>query len=184
MNLQTKNEMGNYLSNKKNLGLTIANALLFVLGIVFTIILIVSATRPVTLNKEYKYEKGSAFDYDYEAVVGTFEKDKISCEIFYGDDSQELELKYKVVDGELFARFVGDDDWESIGSASAYEITLDKDWFGKRVCLECGSAITLKVVSIILLSVGFAGGLALSYINYSNYKTSKSIMLSSPQEKQ
>lgn len=184
MSFLTKEETKKFLSNKKNLGLVLANALLFVLGLVFTIVLIVSATRPVTLKREYKFEQGNPFDYDYQSVVGTFTKNRITCEIFGGDDSVEVTLKYRVVDGELFACIVGDDDWECIGTASPYKVNLNEEWFGKKVCLKCKSAIALKVVSIVFLSVGFAGGLALTYINYSNYKKEKNIALSLSQEEE
>lgn len=183
MNLETKKNGGNgFLRNTKNLVLVLTNAMLLVVGIVFTIILIVSSNRPVTLNKEYKYEKGVTLSNDYSAVFGKFDEDKVYCEIFEGNYSEELTLKYKVVNGEFYACKVGYEDWTCIGTISPYKITIDKQWLGERITLECKDAKTLKTISIVLLSVAFSGSVALGFVNYINYKKTKRNTLSQNQE--
>lgn len=175
MNLEMEKNGGNgFLKNMKNLVLVLTNAMLLVVGVVFTIILIISSNRPVTLNKEYKYENGvTTLSTDYSAVFGKFDEDKVYCEIFEGNYSYELTLKYKVVDGGFYACKVGYEDWTCIGTISPYKITIDKQWLGERVTLECCGAKTLKTVSIVLLSVAFSGSVVLAFVNYTNYKKAK-----------
>lgn len=183
MNLEMGKNGGNgFLKNIKNLVLVLTNAMLLVVGIVFTIILIISSNRPVTLNKEYKFEKGVTLSDDYFAVFGKFDEEKVYCEIFEGNYSEELTLKYKVVDGEFYACKVGYEDWTCIGTISPYKITIDKQWLGERVTLECNGAKTLKTVSIVLLCVAYSGSVVLAFVNYTNYKKAKRNTLLQNQE--
>lgn len=183
MNLEMKNnEKNGFLKNIKNLVLVLTDAMLLVVGIVFTIILIISSNRPVTLNKEYKYEKGVTLSTDYSAVFGKFDEEKVYCEIFEDNYSYELTLKYKVVDGEFYACKVGYEDWTCIGTISPYKITIDKQWLGERVTLECNGAKTLKTVSIVLLCIAYSGSVVFAFVNYTNYKKAKRNTLSQSQE--
>lgn len=175
--MENQDKGGNFktfLRNKENLGLVISNAVLFLVGIIFTLILIVSATRPVTLGKEYKYEFGDLGDSYYMCTIVTFTEDECCSEVFAGTESMEATQRYKINKGNVYVKD-DRDDWEMIGKVSPYEMKITLSGF--TLTLECVSAKALKVVSIVFLCVGFAGGAVLTAINCLNYKKSGTIVL-------
>lgn len=175
--MENQGKEGNFeifLRNKINLCLVISNAVLFLVGIIFTLILIVSATRPVTLGKEYKYEFGDLGDSYYVCAIATFTEDECCYEAFVGTESIETTQRYKINNGKIYVKG-NRDDWEMIGKVSPYEMKITSS--GYTLTLECVSAKALKVASIVFLCVGFAGGAVLTAINCLNYKKSGTIVL-------
>lgn len=120
----------------------------------FMVMLIVVCNVPHGKSYTVNIYEGSSMSYTFN-----FKKDNvIEFEIYAGGEFYKEEGKYKVIDGYLYIDEDGS-SYEKYGKINAFEIVLsssDSDLeFDFDIKLKCKTNITLRTLSIVMMSLTF-----------------------------
>ncbi len=151
------------------------------IGILFMILLIVLNTSKVSIGKEYKYSL-SDFGSDYKiSAIFIFEDEKtVTAKAYVGTEFNTNTSSYHISDdGILYGENVSDGTWEKVGKINAYEIvvsTTNTDGSIIEMHYNCQSAKTAKILYIVFMLIGFAGGVGCVVTQYLLNKRKKPLI--------